>query len=158
MHLGEGDCVFEGSLEKLRQGYFAFGDVKKITDGDFGYYWLSAPTFDVQELADYTKKLFGKMQVFFHDDQHDYRIFMRKDPFPHSGGTALMRSYMFGWNDAEPVSVREKQNILAHEMVHNWPHLNDNPMARPLGTPRVRRNTTAACCPSVPGLPTGKCC
>ena len=124
---GEGDCALEGALEKLRQCYFAFGDVKKITEGDFGYYWLSEPTFDVQELADYTKKLFGKMQVFFHDDQHAYRIFMRKDPFHHSGGTALMRSYMFGWNDAEPVSVREKQNILAHEMVHNWPQLNDNP-------------------------------
>ena len=124
---GEGDCALEGTLEKLRQCYFAFGDVKKITEGDFGYYWLSEPTFDVQELADYTKKLFGKMQVFFHDDQHAYRIFMRKDPFHHSGGTALMRSYMFGWNDTEPVSVREKQNILAHEMVHNWPQLNDNP-------------------------------
>ncbi len=124
---GEGDCSFEGPLEKLRECYFAFGDVKKITEGDFGYYWLSAPTFDVQELADYTKTLFGKMQAFFHDDQHAYRIFMRKDPFPHSGGTALMRSYMFGWNDTEPVSVREKQNILAHEMVHNWPQLNDNP-------------------------------
>ena len=34
---------------------------------------------------------------------------------------------MFGWNDSQPVSVEEKQNLLAHEMVHNWPHLNDNP-------------------------------
>lgn len=124
---GEGDAAFEGSLEKLRQCYFAFGDVKKITDGDFGYYWLAEPSFDVAALANYTKALFGRMQSFFRDDQRKYCIFMRKDPFPHSGGTALLRSYMFGWNDAEPVSVMEKQNILAHEMVHNWPHLNDNP-------------------------------
>ena len=25
------------------------------------------------------------------------------------------------------LTVAEKQNLLAHEMVHNWPHLNDNP-------------------------------
>lgn len=97
---GEGDISFEGKFEKLRQCYFAFGDVKKIAESDFGYYWLAEPTFDVKELADYTKKLFGKMQQFFHDDQNAYRIFMRKDPFDHSGGTALLRSYMFGWNDA----------------------------------------------------------
>ena len=124
---GEGDVAFEGPLEKLRQCYFAFGDVKKITEGDFGYYWLTEPTFDVAALATYTKDLFGRMQAFFHDDQHAYRIFMRKDPYPSSGGTALLRSYMFGWNDTQPVSVRDKQNILAHEMVHNWPSLNDNP-------------------------------
>ena len=124
---GEGDVSFEGPLEKLRQCYFAFGEVKKITRGDFGYYYLAQPSFDVGELADYTRELFGKMQTFFRDDQQAYRIFMRKDPFDHSGGTALLRSYMFGWNDAEPVSVRNMQNILAHEMVHNWPQLNDNP-------------------------------
>ncbi|MGN0777995.1 MAG: hypothetical protein ACI4MJ_02505 [Aristaeellaceae bacterium] len=124
---GEGDVTYDGPLEKLRQCYFAFGAVKKITEGDFGYYWLAEPTFDVAALAGFTRDLFGRMQAFFHDDQKDYRIFMRKDPFNHSGGTALQRSYMFGWNDTEPVSVKDKQNILAHEMVHNWPHLNDNP-------------------------------
>ena len=124
---GEGNLSYEGKLEKLRQCYFAFGAVKKITDGDFGYYWLSEPTFDVNSLAEYTKELFKKMQLFFKDNESVYRIFMRKDPFKNSGGTALLRSYMFGWNETQPVSVRDKQNILAHEMVHNWPQLNDVP-------------------------------
>lgn len=125
--LGEGDVDYTGALEQLRQCYFAFGRVHRLTDGEFGFYWLSKPSFDVTAIADYAKRLFAKMQAFFEDDQPNYRIFVRKDPYSHSGGTALLRSYMFGWNDAEPVSVADKQNILAHEMVHNWPSLNDNP-------------------------------
>lgn len=124
---GEGDVRYTGKLEKLNQCYFAFGRVQSITEGEFGFYWLSEPKFDIRAIASYTRDLFGKMQAFFRDEEPVYRIFVRKDPFHHSGGTALMRSYMFGWNDTEPVTVQDKQNILAHEMVHNWPSLNDNP-------------------------------
>lgn len=121
----EGDAT--RSLEDFRQCYYACGTVHCRTEGDFGFYWLTEPSFDIEAIARYTRDLFGKMQVFFRDDDSVYRIFMRKDPYSTSGGTALKRSYLFGWNDTQPVSVADKQNILAHEMVHNWPHLNDNP-------------------------------
>lgn len=124
---GEGDLAFTGPLEKLRECYYAFGRVHAETDGQFGFYWLGTPSFRVDELAGCTKKLFSVMQAFFRDDDPVYRIFLRHDPFKTSGGTALKRSYMFGWNDTQPVSVPEKQNLLAHEMVHNWPQLNDRP-------------------------------
>lgn len=124
---GEGDVAYTGSIDKLRQCYYIFGQVKSISEGEFGFHWLTEPTFDVQSIADYARKLFGMMSRFFRDDEKTYRIIMRKDPYPTSGGTALLRSYMFGWNDVQPVSVADKQNILAHEMVHNWPHLNDVP-------------------------------
>lgn len=124
---GEGDVSKEGSLDALRQIYYAFGPVQALTEGDFGFYWLTEPDFDVRALADFTRKLFSIMQGFFRDDQKVYRIFMRHDCTETSGGTALERSYMFGWNDHQPVSVAEKQNLLAHEMVHNWPHLHDEP-------------------------------
>lgn len=124
---GEGDLSYQGALDKLQQSYFIFGMVSSITDGDFGFHWLTKPSFDVEAIAAYARDLFGRMSQFFRDDGKTYRIFMRKDPYPSSGGTALMRSYMFGWNETQPVSVKDKQNILAHEMVHNWPHLNDNP-------------------------------
>mgnify|MGYP000988928941 CR=1 FL=1 len=77
--------------------------------------------------AEYTKKLFSQMQKFFKDTEKVYRIFVRKDPFLTSGGTALYRSYLFGWNTTQPCSLEDKKAILAHEMVHNWPQLNDNP-------------------------------
>ena len=124
---GEGDIRREGTMDVLREIYSVFGPVRSITEGEFGFYWLTEPSFDVRSLADYTRKLFGIMQVFFRDDQAVYRIFMRHDLTESSGGTALTRSYMFGWNDQQPVSVRDKQNLLAHEMVHNWPSLNDVP-------------------------------
>lgn len=123
----EGDFTKEMKLECLQQSYFAVGKVKRITDGSFGFYWLSQPPFDVSAIAEYTKKLYAVMAPFFQDTQSLYRIFLRKDPYPSSGGTALLRSYMFGWNTNQPVSVEEKQNILAHEMVHNWPSLHDDP-------------------------------
>ena len=125
--LGEGDVRYQGPLGELRSSYFAFGRVQSLTEGDFGFYWLAEPSFDVKAIADYARKLFGMLSKFFRDDRTNYRIFMRKDPYNHSGGTALTRSYMFGWNDAERVTVEDKQNLLAHEMVHNWPHLNDHP-------------------------------
>ncbi len=124
---GEGDAAKEGSLDTLRQIYYAFGRVQALTEGDFGFYWLTEPPFDVRALADLTRKLFGIMRDFFRDDQKAYRIFMRRDFTETSGGTALERSYMFGWNDRQPVSVEGMLNLLAHEMVHNWPHLHDEP-------------------------------
>lgn len=126
---GEGDFTRNGLFEDLRQSYYAAGFINSITDGDFGFYWLAEPNFDVRSIADYTKKLYAVMSPFFRDTDTNYRIFFRKDPsnYPSSGGTALLRSYMCGWNENSPVSVAEKQNILAHEMVHNWPSLNDIP-------------------------------
>ena len=124
---GEGDVNREGSLDDLRQIYYAFGPLHAITEGDFGMYWLDEPAFDAVELADFVKHLYGIMRRFFRDDQTVYRIFMSHDRTVSSGGTALRRCYMFGWNDTRRVSVAEKQNLLAHEMVHNWPHLNDEP-------------------------------
>ena len=125
---GEGDISYTGKLEKLRQSYFAWGLLHSITQRDFGFYWLTEPDFDVSAIAEYVRKLYSVMAPFFHDKQSVYRVFVRKDPpYPGSGGTALLRSYMFGWNKNEPVSVAEKQNILAHEMVHNWTNLNDMP-------------------------------
>lgn len=124
---GEGDAAIDGSLELLRQSYFAMGQLHSRTEGEFGFYWLTEPPFDMERIADYTRRLFGRMQVFFRDQDPVYRIFVRKDPFLTSGGTALHRSYMFGWNDTQPFSVEERRFILAHEMVHNWPHLNDEP-------------------------------
>lgn len=124
---GEDNFTMEGSLSRLRDCYFAIGRVKSITRGEFGIYWLTETPFDMQAIAEYTRDLFARMQVFFHDTESNYRIFVRKDPYTHSGGSAMERSYMFGWNDTEPVSVADKQSILAHEMVHNWPHLWDEP-------------------------------
>lgn len=123
---GEGDVTLSAGPGLFRDCYYSIGAVKSITEGDFGVYWISEPNFDVEVIAKYTQMLFGGMQSFFHDRESVYRIFVRKDPYTHSGGSAMARCYMFGWNDTEPVSLENKKSILAHEMVHNWPHLTDS--------------------------------
>ena len=93
---GRGICTFgehtitDVTLEKLRQSYFAMGQLHAIEEGDFGFYWMSQPPFDMEEVAEYTKKLFVHMQKFFKDTEKVYRIFVRKDPFVTSGGTASL--------------------------------------------------------------------
>ncbi|MFQ9075954.1 MAG: hypothetical protein ACLR5J_09975 [Lachnospiraceae bacterium] len=50
------------------------GQLNAIEEGDFGFYWMSQPPFDVKEVAEYTKKLFGQMQKFFKDTEKVYRF------------------------------------------------------------------------------------
>lgn len=123
---GEGEVNLSSGPGVFRECYYCMGAVKSITEGDFGVYWIAEPDFDMESIAVYTRKLYGGMQAFFREQDSVYRIFVRKDPYTHSGGTAQARSYIFGWNETEPVSLDEKKNILAHEMVHNWPHLSES--------------------------------
>jgi len=63
------------------------------------------------------------MSAFFHDRGGSYRVFIRKNPYASGGGTALHRSFMFGWSSEHPPTVDELKGLLAHEMTHNWPTL-----------------------------------
>jgi hypothetical protein len=125
---GENAVKLEGKPSRLIHAYYAVGRLQSITDGDFGFYWLSKPPFDLQETADWTRRLFLDMAAFFRDDNSLYRIFVRKDPFERSGGgTALYRSYMFGYSNAMLPTLSGLKNLLAHEMVHNWARMKDEP-------------------------------
>jgi predicted metalloprotease with PDZ domain len=52
-------------------------------------------------------------------------VFIRRNPHASGGGTALARSFTFGWNEATNPTVDSLQDLLAHEMTHNWPKLDD---------------------------------
>ena len=68
------------------------------------------------------QKLFDYMSGFFHDDGGSYRVFMRKTQ-SNGGGTALTRSFMFGYSESKPPTAESLEGLIAHEMVHNWPAL-----------------------------------
>jgi predicted metalloprotease with PDZ domain len=85
-------------------------------------YWLSEPPFDVAAAAGMIQKLFDYMSGFFHDDGGSYRVFMRKT-LANGGGTALTRSFMFGYGESKPPTAESLEGLIAHEMVHNWPTL-----------------------------------
>jgi hypothetical protein len=124
--MGEGDVTVVEQSRLLAFSYYAAGFVKEYRDaGDdkFAMYWLSKPAFDTEAVARRIRDLFKYMSAFFGDEDAPYKVFVRKDPFEKSGGgTALRDSFMFGWSEATKPTPDSLQNLLAHEMVHNWPH------------------------------------
>lgn len=130
----EGDGTLSASRDQLLYSYYGCGLLNKEAGGDFGMYWFGHPPFDAADAADRLRRLFEYMKDFFGErEEKPYRIFVRKDPFDDSGhGTAGQRSFLFGYSDKMAPSVDDLMDLLAHEMVHNWPAMEDEPAG--LGT------------------------
>lgn len=124
---GEGASEHDGTMTTLSFTYFAFGDVKSEPEsgsGPFGLYWFGQPTFDAPAVAALIQPLYAYMADFFKDEPDaTYRVFIRHNIHPGGGGTALQRSFVFGYDDSGDVKTEDLQFLLAHEMVHNWPSL-----------------------------------
>jgi hypothetical protein len=125
--LGEGEQSTVAPADTLAFSYYAAGPVKSEpanSRGNFALYWIVEPSFKVVELADCIRKLYGYMSRFFTDEGAPYRVFIRADPYPGGSGTALAKSFVFGYGPDVETNGRDRQMLLAHEMVHNWPRLN----------------------------------
>lgn len=125
---GEGNVQFDATGEVLGSCYYAVGPLQvyppaRDNERTFGMYWLTNTPFDVPTVAAQVQQLFAYMSRFFHDTGDGYRVFIRKNPYASGGGTASHRSFMFGWNDAHPPTAGSLEDLLAHEMTHNWPRL-----------------------------------
>ena len=124
--MGEGTVERVLPSEALAFSYYAVGPLKRrpsTPDPDFGFYWLSETPFDAAVLAERVRKLFAAMATFFEDEGGSYRVFVRRNPYLGTGGTALARSFMFGWNPDSKPTVDSLQGLIAHEMAHNWPRM-----------------------------------
>ncbi|WP_077033258.1 hypothetical protein [Pelomonas sp. KK5] len=126
--LGEGEQHAVVPAEVLSFSFYAAGPVNSYPparDTNFALYWLAKPPFDTAALAQDTQKLYGFMSRFFDDASAPYRVFVRGNPYPAGGGTALAKSFMFGYGPGgETASGGDVQMLLAHEMAHNWPKFN----------------------------------
>lgn len=122
---GEGDQTLIAPAELLRFSYYAAGKLNQWpTDSSrFTMFWLDKPPFDMSQLAPQTQKLYDYMAAFF-DDESDYRVFARANPYPAGGGTGLAHSFMFGYGSEGQTIAEGVQILLAHEMAHTWPTLN----------------------------------
>jgi hypothetical protein len=121
-----------GSLRTLRKSVFAVGPLRtlhpKVTLGNghteiFGIHWFGEAPFDVEALAGSLSPLFAAMASFFNDDRDIYKIFIRRSTVRSFGGTAFTRSFVFEYYDGANISQENIFDLLAHEMVHNWPYL-----------------------------------
>ena len=124
---GEGNIDRMGSEQELTLTYYDAGLLSRVKMGRFGYYW--AENEAMLDAAVHASKLFNYESKFFRDADLPYNIFVRHNANPngHTGGTALTRSYACLYSDGNDISAKALDNLFAHEMVHNWVTLNDEP-------------------------------
>lgn len=126
---GEGPQSLVAPSDVLAFSFYAAGAVQSepaTGTSDFGLYWLAKPPFEIAPLAAGLRTLYGSMAAFFNDAGAPYRIFIRANPYPAGGGTALAKSFMFGYGVNGETASTDLQMLLAHEMTHNWPRLTDD--------------------------------
>lgn len=130
---GCGDVSRPGTTgqEMLFSAYMA-GRIHASEDGEVGFYWFDTLPFPANEGVQQITLLFKYMSEMFHDKGGGYRVFTRHNHFPGGGGTAFPRSYIYGYGLHDQVTAGSLQSLLAHEMVHNWPTMSDQPAG--LGT------------------------
>lgn len=123
---GEGEQAWEDQPGSLAFMFYAAGPVQSIPQdgrGDFVFYWLKPPPFDPAALGRSTERLFHSMAAFFGESGQAYRVFARSNPYPAGGGTALARSFMFGYGSDGQAHGNGTDMLVAHEMAHTWPKL-----------------------------------
>ncbi|KAM0420882.1 hypothetical protein ACHAPT_011271 [Fusarium lateritium] len=129
--VGPGPHNLTDTLDKLIQTFFAVGeifaqpeDAATNTDSKFGIFWFDEPPFDIGSISDIVQTMFNYSTTFWNDTSGaPYRVIIRKNEEHGSGGTALLRSFTFGYLDANSMSEAGLKTLLSHEMTHNWPRL-----------------------------------
>ena len=79
---------------------FALGQINSYpaeANKDFGLYWFDDPPFNTTKLGMDLQKLAREMAAFFEDPSPLLRIFIRHYLNLCAGGTAMYRTFTFGW-------------------------------------------------------------
>ncbi len=124
--LGEGRVQVVESPEDLALTYYMAGPLSAYPDSAssvFSMYWLSQPSFDPVAVGREIERLYFTMCDFFQEPEPGFRVFVRKHPYRGNGGTAVQRSFMFGYSDAIKPNADDLASLLAHETAHTWPRL-----------------------------------
>lgn len=129
---GAGDVQRRVDLQGLLFSAYMVGLVNSRETGHAGFYWFDELPFNPDGASEQINLMFEYMARMFHDKGDCYRVFTRRNGFPGSGGTAFPRSYIYGYGKGDEVTLEGLRDLLAHEMVHNWPTMKDDPAG--LGT------------------------
>ncbi|MBQ6274294.1 MAG: hypothetical protein IJK63_08730 [Oscillospiraceae bacterium] len=123
---GNGDCEFVGKPNDYAFSLYLVGKIQCATDdsGKYRVLWLSEHLPDADRVYAQVPPLLREMCRFFRDEDLHYSIFFRKEPYSVSNsGTAFDGGFAYGFSDSMPLRMDEALNTLAHEIVHNWPQL-----------------------------------
>ena len=125
---GEGNVHVENKEgEALMDTFYACGLLNRVKFNNFGYYWFEGK--EMLTVAAETSQIFDYESKFFKDEGEPYNIFIRKTLLPEHrvGGTAAERSYGAVYAEGNFLGREWLDLLFAHEMVHNWVHLDDTP-------------------------------
>ncbi|MCI8505165.1 MAG: hypothetical protein HFI67_03125 [Lachnospiraceae bacterium] len=124
---GQGTVRRTGNDRTLMETFYAAGLLDCVRLGNFSYYWFENDRILDNAVA--TSQIFRYESRFFRDKGEPYTIFVRHTDGDEirAGGTALARSYMYLYRENEQLDPVWLKFLFAHEMVHNWIHLKDEP-------------------------------
>ena len=122
---GVGNTTVQGLPSMLTESFYYVGRLKSAESEQFGFYWFKSETYDLSGIAEWNRDTFQVFSRFFRNEHPTYRIFVRRAHDYKPGGTALGRSYMM----ISPADQKPVMNkfLFAHEMVHNWIKIHDEP-------------------------------
>jgi predicted metalloprotease with PDZ domain len=123
--LGEADGVSAGAgLERLGDTYVMCGDLAQPHRRDgLSVWWLTDPGIDVDAFAARLGTTYALMAETFDAPTHPYRVFLRTHPHRGLNGSAHPASFVMALNPAAPLDTGSIYETLAHEVVHEWLHL-----------------------------------
>ncbi|MDI6022671.1 hypothetical protein QBL02_03835 [Leucobacter sp. UT-8R-CII-1-4] len=126
---GSGDEVrrWRGSSDTIERCLFGAGTPRISPEGskNFGIHAYSDVPFDLDALSGYLGDIHAYMTDFFEEDEASYHVLVRRNPDKGSGGTSFPSSFAFGYSPTTEVDEEDLRSLLAHEMVHNWPTLDE---------------------------------
>lgn len=127
---GWGDFDYVGSPQDYSFSLYIAGKFHCQQDktGKYRVYWLDDQLPDREKVTAQVPKLLQALCRFFRDEEISYSVFFRKEPFEISNsGTAFDGGFAFGYSEAMPLIMDQALNTIAHEIVHNWPHMDGEP-------------------------------
>ncbi|WP_088282138.1 hypothetical protein [Kineosporia sp. A_224] len=112
-------------LELLSDTYVVCGDLAAghYRDGDMSTWWLTPPAFDVEAFTAHLGWTYRLMAEQFEAPARPYRVFLRASPHQGSAASAHPASFVMTVNPEGPVNERLLYSTVAHELVHEWLHL-----------------------------------
>lgn len=127
--LGEGDGrdgeLAGAGLELLGDTYVMCGDLAyhHHRDGDLSIWWLTPPGIDVAAFTARLGTTYRIMSEAFDAPAHPYRVFLRTHPHRGANASAHPASFVMALNPANPLDEASLYETIAHEIVHEWLHL-----------------------------------
>ncbi|MFJ2504498.1 hypothetical protein [Microbacterium sp. NPDC087592] len=125
---GTGDRSWSGPLQSVAFCYYAAGTPHRTPEGsgDFGIHSYNDTPFDLDEIGEYVARLHTEFTRFFEDEGSSYHVLIRKNLGQGTGGSAFPGSFAFAFSAVGETETDQLRSLLAHEMAHNWPTLNDH--------------------------------